>query len=414
MKKVLIVSLTPCYPLTHGGALGQYFFIDGLKNRVKFVFCTEVTSAQGLKDIQLLQEKQPQLQIYYVDKSAGGKVRKSLFFYLKKILFGLIKTCRRFTKRSKEQSPTSSDDFDDPYFWHIDHPHSPELVALVNEVIVKENITQVQFDYYETIDLCFAVPDYIRKIYVNHEVRYRRLELAFESSPKPEAYKKYLIQKTETFERVCIARADEVVFVNEFDATLFESDARKVTFSPPSIPDELITKTDVSNSFSRLLFMGSEGHTPNKLGLKWFLDHIYLPNRAEIKYPLYVTGEWSDAFKAEYNDFSEVIFVGLVPSLSPYYEHSVLINPILTGAGVRTKILQSFANKIPVLSTPFGAEGCFDSTESSHVGLFTDAAGFMEIIRSVDFRSLGLAGYQYLSNKYNKELLLNKRYDIYN
>lgn len=160
--------------------------------------------------------------------------------------------------------------------------------------------------------------------------------------------------------------------------------------------------------------MGSEGHTPNKLGLKWFLDHIYLPNRAEIKYPLYVTGEWSDAFKAEYNDFSEVIFVGLVPSLSPYYEHSVLINPILTGAGVRTKILQSFANKIPVLSTPFGAEGCFDSTESSHVGLFTDAAGFMEIIRSVDFRRLGLAGYQYLSNKYNKELLLNKRYDIYN
>jgi glycosyltransferase involved in cell wall biosynthesis len=40
-----------------------------------------------------------------------------------------------------------------------------------------------------------------------------------------------------------------------------------------------------------------------------------------------------------------------------FYEHSVFICPILSGSGVRVKLLEAFACGIPVVSTTVGAEG---------------------------------------------------------
>ena len=48
--KILLITLNSCYPLFHGGAVAQYYFIDGLKDRVQFVLCTEVKTEKEVKE----------------------------------------------------------------------------------------------------------------------------------------------------------------------------------------------------------------------------------------------------------------------------------------------------------------------------------------------------------------------------
>ena len=53
LKRILLVSYNSCYPLFHGGAIAQYYFIDGLKEQIQFVLCTEIISEKQLKELEV-------------------------------------------------------------------------------------------------------------------------------------------------------------------------------------------------------------------------------------------------------------------------------------------------------------------------------------------------------------------------
>lgn len=405
MKKVLLISYNSCYPLFHGGAIAQYYFIDGLKDQVEFVLCTEVHNEKELKNLKELKLKQPTLKVYALNTIQPVLSQNKFRNFVKKVFWP--------SQKQNLNIQPNSDDFSDPYFQHADNKHSVEFVKLINDVIVKEKIAQVQFDFYNTIDLCWAIPRNVRKIFIHHEVRFKRLQLAYDKSEFSPAFKQYLIDKTRLYELACIREIDEVVVFNEDDADLLRADCKSITVSPFGVPDELIFKKNVSNAFDNLFFVGGEGHTPNLLGLTWFLDEIYIPNLNKIKYPIRIIGDWSENVKNNYKAHSEIIFCGVVDSIEPYFENSVFVNPILTGAGLRTKVLHAFANKVPVVSTRFGAEGCFTKEENKHLGLFDNAGEFMDVIENTNFSQLADLGNIYHIRNFNKDRLLNVRVAIY-
>lgn len=405
--KVLLITLNSCYPLFHGGALAQYYFLDGLKNDVEFVLCTQINTLKDKLELDELQAKQASLKIYCFDNTAPKIEKKSLFDRILKIIKPILKSKTPINPELKK------DDFKDDYFSHIDHKYEPGFIELIHSVIKKEEIKQVQFDFYETIDLCFAIPDDVKKIFVNHEVRAKRLSLAASQSDVNNDYKKFLIDKTRFFEQSCIDKMDEVVVFNDDDALAIKSDTARITVSPFAIPDELIFDLQISRAYNRLLFIGSEGHTPNLLGISWFIEEIYLPNINQIEYPLHIIGYWSDDFKQQYQSYDKIIFLGVVDSIKEYFVSSIFVNPILTGAGLRTKVLHAFSNKVPVLSTRFGAEGCYDSDNQTHIGFFDTAEEFIKLVKERDFYSMSENGHSYYNEKFNKEILLKKRLKVY-
>jgi len=173
MKKLLIVSLTSCYPLYHGGALAQYYFLDGLKDQVEFVFCTIITNEKEFENIEILKKKQPFIKVYFVDERLPN-VKETLKSKINQYLFKLYRIF--FPKEiNPDDSTLESDDFRDPYFFSVDKQRNSSFVVLINDVIEKESIQQVQFEFYETMDYCFAVPSTIRKIFIHHELRIRVL-----------------------------------------------------------------------------------------------------------------------------------------------------------------------------------------------------------------------------------------------
>ena len=81
--------------------------------------------------------------------------------------------------------------------------------------------------------------------------------------------------------------------------------------------------------------------------------------------------------------------VGQVPSTEEELARgSVVVVPIRYGGGTRVKILESFAHRVPVVSTTLGAEG-LDVEDGVHVLLADDPDEFAAAI----VRLLGDPGY---------------------
>jgi GT2 family glycosyltransferase len=108
-----------------------------------------------------------------------------------------------------------------------------------------------------------------------------------------------------------------------------------------------------------MLFLGSFRHAPNAEALYWFVHHCLPHVLAEHRQaramiigsdppPRYSLPDLGDAI--ELRGYVDDI-------LEPLAECAVFICPILSGSGVRVKLLEAFASGIPVVSTRVGAEG---------------------------------------------------------
>lgn len=108
-----------------------------------------------------------------------------------------------------------------------------------------------------------------------------------------------------------------------------------------------------------MLFLGSFRHLPNQEALNWFLRFV-LPKVVE-QIPdakLVVVGSEPPARHVLPNAGHAVELRGFVPDVrEPLSECALFVCPILSGSGMRVKLLEAFAAGIPVVSTRVGAEG---------------------------------------------------------
>jgi glycosyltransferase involved in cell wall biosynthesis len=111
-----------------------------------------------------------------------------------------------------------------------------------------------------------------------------------------------------------------------------------------------------------LLFLGSFRHLPNQEALNWFVKNVYPKIRAaEPRAKLTIIGSDPPPRHSLPADAS-IELVGFVEDVrAPLLRYSVFLCPILSGSGVRVKLLEAFAAGIPVVSTRLGAEGLASS-----------------------------------------------------
>jgi glycosyltransferase involved in cell wall biosynthesis len=125
-----------------------------------------------------------------------------------------------------------------------------------------------------------------------------------------------------------------------------------------------------------MLFLGSFRHTPNQAALSWFAREV-LPRvvAARPDARLVVVGsEPPPRYALPENPALELR--GFVEDVrEPLGRYAVFVCPILSGSGVRVKLLEAFAAGIPTVSTRIGAEGVARE-DGEFCGLADDAAGF--------------------------------------
>jgi GT2 family glycosyltransferase len=126
-----------------------------------------------------------------------------------------------------------------------------------------------------------------------------------------------------------------------------------------------------------MLFLGSFRHTPNMEALDWFV-RLVLPRVLEQcpEARLVVIGSDPPPRHSLPNASDAIELKGFVPDIhQPLASYAVFICPILSGSGMRVKLLEAFAAGIPVVSTRIGAEG-LASKDGEICALADDPAGF--------------------------------------
>ncbi|HEY7388858.1 MAG TPA: glycosyltransferase [Bryobacteraceae bacterium] len=121
-----------------------------------------------------------------------------------------------------------------------------------------------------------------------------------------------------------------------------------------------------------MLFVGSFRHDPNRIAVDWFVKHV-LPRVLE-KQPnarLVIAGSDPPPPHIFGKASASIEMLGYVEDVrEPLARYALFVCPILSGSGVRVKLLEAFAAGIPVVSTTIGAEGL--ARKDSEVCLLAD------------------------------------------
>lgn len=124
----------------------------------------------------------------------------------------------------------------------------------------------------------------------------------------------------------------------------------------------LRNKYAVSNEETIVLFNGLLSYAPNLIALNVILNEInpLLLLHPEFKYKLIICGK---GLPDEYNQLKafstkNIIYAGFVDDITLYYKGAdFMINPVIEGGGIKTKLVESLAYDLQVISTFSGAFG---------------------------------------------------------
>lgn len=125
-----------------------------------------------------------------------------------------------------------------------------------------------------------------------------------------------------------------------------------------------------------MLFLGSFRHTPNQEALIWFVERVLPMILAEEPGARVMVVGSEPPPRENFRHGEAVELVGFVEDVrEPLARYALFLCPILSGSGVRVKLLEAFAAGIPVVSTRLGAEGLADQ-DGEVCALADDPADF--------------------------------------
>jgi len=124
-----------------------------------------------------------------------------------------------------------------------------------------------------------------------------------------------------------------------------------------------------------VLYVASDNqHNINSM--EWYLANVAPLLGDVVTYVVGVIGE-------RIGEYKNVVKLGVVEDLQTIYKHSrVCICPMLTGTGVKIKVLEALSYGVPVVTTPRGLDGLINKTNNGCM-LATSPEKFAEHIKSL-------------------------------
>lgn len=129
---------------------------------------------------------------------------------------------------------------------------------------------------------------------------------------------------------------------------------------PNTIPDPFPSVSPpAEGSGLGVLYVGTLTYAPNRVGLQWFLEHVWPRVIEEVpEARMTIIGQASREFELPAAATGTVDALGFVSELTPAYaEAAAVVCPVLAGGGTRIKIIEAAAHGRAVVSTSVGAEG---------------------------------------------------------
>jgi len=160
------------------------------------------------------------------------------------------------------------------------------------------------------------------------------------------------------YERKVLRRVALASFVSSADLSYVKarSHGLRLICIPNGIDTDYFHPEDRDRERHSVLFTGNFAYAPNLEAVVYFARQVMPMLRArQPQTTFYVVGRNPpDCLKG----IPGVVVTGFVDDIRPYYWRcSVFVCPLLSGAGVKNKVLEAMASGIPVVTTSRGVDG---------------------------------------------------------
>ncbi len=232
-------------------------------------------------------------------------------------------------------------------------------------------------------------------------------------------YLKHLSLTLRAYEVEHLNDYDGVVSITRNDAERFRADGcrRPLTAIPFGIEPEEVGHVDVERG--SLFHIGAMDWIPNQEGIDWLLEKVWPVVHREVPQArLYLAGRKMPQRLLEAK-IDGVTVVGEVPD-AMYFIGSKQINivPLLSGSGIRVKIIEAMSVGKTVVTTTVGAQG-IDYTDGVDLLIADTPDDFARQVRRCiddpDFcDSVGRAAARLIAERYNTTTLTQELIEFYN
>jgi glycosyltransferase involved in cell wall biosynthesis len=213
------------------------------------------------------------------------------------------------------------------------------------------------------VDVVRRVAPGVPVVLRSHNVEYTIWQMLArrERNPLKRFYLGHLAGRVEQFEHDYLPRFDAVAAITEPDQQRLRALGcpEPVVFVPAGVELARLQLAPHTQPKTRTLFMiGSLDWLPNQEGLDWFLREVW--PQVSVKYPgleLHIAGKEMPARFRELQ-LPGVTVHGFVESAAAFMQqYEIMLVPLLSGGGMRIKIIEGMAQGKCILSTTLGAEG---------------------------------------------------------
>lgn len=254
---------------------------------------------------------------------------------------------------------------------------------------------------------------------VEHEIWQRITQNT--SFPLKKWYLKHLTDKLRRYEIEQFKQYDVLIAISDKDMQVF----RDLGFSGRGLvvpigmdideykPDFKSYKSNLS-----LGFIGSLDWMPNTEGLQWFLQKVW-PGLL-VRFPelqLHIAGRNTPGWLLNLQK-PNVVVHGEVPDAADFInQHTIMIVPLLSGSGMRAKILEAMALGRVVITTTLGLEG-IDASDRKEVLLANTPESFIQslefcISSNGQLEKIGRNAQQMVSLKYESLTIASRLLQAY-
>ena len=377
--KVLVLSHKPPFPIIDGGCYAMTQFLKNLSS-IDTIIEIEYFSIHTHKH-PFIPEDFPKINnVNFSSSFVDTKI------YLIDALISLIKVKS----------------------YNISRFYSKSVKTELEQLCKKTNFDIVIFDgLYTTI--------YQKDIqnFSNAKFGYRAHNIEYEiwgqlAKNEDNLLKKYLLKifakNLKTKEIELINSVDFILPLSTKDEEKIKKIANKPSFYIPVSINNLEKKVDYSNS--TLCFIGSFNWIPNREGIVWFIKNIF--PRIKENYPeisINIAGIESEKI-VELNGIDGVNVKGFVENSSDFLlENGIFIAPLISGSGVKIKVLEALSLGLPCVLSEIATEG-LDLPTTINISKTADdfTNDLLQLINNESARKIrGLDAYSFIKAKFSDE-----------
>lgn len=248
---------------------------------------------------------------------------------------------------------------------NVDRFYNPEFEQKLIEELRGHAYDVVQFEGLYVTPYLNAVRRVTkaRIIYRSHNIEYqvwKRLS-AQKHDPLKKWYLGLMARRVKKYELLQLNKFDAITVFTRPDMETLQQNGINVPIRilPIGIDIKRYNPDLSKTEFPSLFFLGSLDWLPNREGMEWFLDNFYTDLTTDnLRVKFYVAGNDVPEQFDDYEAMGKIFIQGEVDDALEFVNSkAIMVVPLLSGGGMRVKIVEGMAMQKCIIATSLGAEG---------------------------------------------------------